>query len=273
MSQRKGNVYTFGFAVAVCLACSIVLALAATALKPRQVANARLDIMKNLLVSVGHDYAKLTAMQPEEVFGLYDKEFDEILLDKNNEPAGRDFMVSELVKLGYEEAELQELGTTDLLNRFRSKMGILVRRAGERRTDYDPGYKMLFVHKKDGQPDAYVVPIEGYGLWDIIKGYVALGTDLNTVKGITFYEHKETPGLGARITEDWFKDNYKGKEILNEQGDLVSITIAKGKAEDAGPHTVDGISGATLTGDGINQFLERDLETYEPYFKTLRQGS
>ncbi len=270
MSQRKGDLYTLGFAAVVCVVCALILSILATALKPRQLANERLDIVVNLMASVGKDYNNLEAMGSDEVFAMFESEFKALLLDKDNQAQNRDFMETELVKLNYPIGDLKKLDTSSLLGRFNSKAGMLARRAKKSRADYDPRYKMVFIYQPNGNTSGYVVPIEGYGLWDLIKGYLALEVDLNTVKGVSFYQHKETPGLGARIVEDRFKDNFKGKKILDVQGNLVSITVAKGRAGDS-THQVDGISGATLTGDGINGFIKADLERYEPYFKTLRK--
>ena len=109
----------------------------------------------------------------------------------------------------------------------------------------------------------------------MMYGYIALKTDLNTVAGIRFYKHIETPGLGAELAKPDHNEKWIGKKILDEDGSLVSVKVAKGNAEQTHPqeleHYVDGISGATLTGKGINEFLKEDLETYEPYFKTRRQ--
>ena len=270
MSQRKGDFYTFAFAGTVCVICALILSLAATALKPRQDANVRHDIVMNLMATVGKDYKELKKLPKPDAFKMFDEEFETLLLNKDNVAQNRDYMESELVKLKYPEDELKALDTGSLLRRYSGKVGLLARRAGKDREAYDPGYKLVYIYKPGGNPTAYVVPIEGYGLWDLMKGYIALDTDLNTVKGISFYEHKETPGLGARVEEDWFKEQYIGKKILGDSGELTSITIAKGVSP-GGPHDVDGISGATLTGDGINEFMARNLATYEPYFKTMRK--
>ena len=271
MSQPKGSLYTFGFAAAICVICSLILSVASTSLKPLQVQNARLDILKNLLNSVGYSPNELKAKSAGDIIQIYRDEFEILLLDKDNNKAERSFMEAELLRLGYQQNELAALDTDDLLGRFTAKKGILAKRNKQKLMDYDPSYKILYVHKTKGQPDAYVVPIEGFGLWDLIKGYIALDLDLNTVKGISFYWHKETPGLGARITEDWFKKNFEKKRILDEHGELVAVAVAKGSAQ-GNPHKVDGISGATLTCQGLTTFLKTDLERYEPYFKTLRQN-
>lgn len=268
--QRKGDLYTFIFAASICVVCALVLSLAATALKPMQMENARHDVVVNMMSTVGQDVAELRKLPKDEIFAKFEEEFDTILLNKDNEPVERGFMEDELLKLNYPKEELEQLDTGLLLARFNTKIGLLARKNDKSRSEYDPGLKVLYTYKEGGETSAYIVPIEGYGLWDLMKGYIALGLDLNTVKGITFYEHKETPGLGARVEEAWFKENFIGKKILDQGGDLVAITVVKGEAPDDALHRVDGISGATLTGDGINEFLLRNLSVYEPYFKTLR---
>lgn len=268
MSQRKGNTYTFVFYGTICVICALILSLAATALKPQQEANARHDVVMNLMATVGKDYKALSKLPKQEVFDMFDQNFQTLVLDKDNQTADRTFMESELVKVGYPLEMVKDWDTGTLLNRFNRKVGFLARKAGKSLAEYDPGYKVVYLYQPGGQLEAYVIPIEGYGLWDLMKGYFALDLDLNTVKGISFYEHKETPGLGARVEEDWFKQNFIGKKIL-ENNSLVSIKVAKGQSQ-GGEHEVDGISGATLTGEGVTEFLLSDLTRYEPYFQTLR---
>ena len=280
MSKSKGTTYTFVFATAVCIGCSLILAVSATVLQPRQKDNIKLDIVQNILISVGHTQTELAAKSPSENFELFKNEFDTIIIDKNNQKQDRTFMETELKKLSYEDDTLKAMTEGELVNVFKAKSFLLARKAGKNRNEYDPDYKLVYAYNPShGSPEAYVIPISGYGLWDIVKGYLALDVDLNTVKGITFYEHKETPGLGALITEPWFKDQFKGKKIINPQGGLVSVTIARGKASDtiSSPaeleHYVDGISGATLTGKGLNHFIKANLVVYEPYFAILRKNS
>ena len=110
---------------------------------------------------------------------------------------------------------------------------------------------------------------------DMIGAMNVEGLDI-PIAGVKFYQHGETPGLGGEIAKNWFKDNFKGKKIISQEGELVSITIVKGKVkgripDDQADHYVDGISGSTLSGNGLNQFLKEDLETYEPYFNFIRK--
>ena len=105
-------------------------------------------------------------------------------------------------------------------------------------------------------------------------GYFAIEPDASTAKGITFYKHKETPGLGAEVDKDWFKNNFIGKKFIDDSGNLVSIEVIKGFVSDKDPnakHKVDGISGATVTGNGLTTLLKADLQKYEPYFAKIRK--
>lgn len=118
-----------------------------------------------------------------------------------------------------------------------------------------------FVFGSEDHPEAYVLPVSGKGLWSTIKGFLALEADRNTVRGISFYEHGETPGLGGEIEKDRFIREFKGKKIFRD-GKLVSITIAKARLPEPSEYAVDGISGASLTTGGINRFLKDDLLNY-----------
>jgi len=95
--------------------------------------------------------------------------------------------------------------------------------------------------------------------------------DLNTVKGITFYKHGETPGLGGEIEKKWFQENFIGKKIFNDGGKLMSVSVAKGKAMDEN-HEVDGISGATITSKGVSDFLKNDLLRYIDFLTIHRSN-
>jgi len=129
----------------------------------------------------------------------------------------------------------------------------------------------------NGQVISYAIPVSGYGLWSYLYGYFALKSDGATVVGITFYQHGETPGLGAECEKPWFQNNFVGKRIVNSRGEFVSIGVVKGKVNDViakekRDNFVDGISGATVTSKGIQTFLKRDLANYEALSKRLREG-
>ena len=132
-----------------------------------------------------------------------------------------------------------------------------------------PVFKFVDASNKN-QVDAYILPMFGNGLWNNIWGYLALEKDLNTIKGVVFDHTGETPGLGARITEESVQDRYTNKLIFDQQGKLVSVNMLKGEGNSAatlGEHKVDGMSGATLTGKGVNEMFYTYLSYYLPYIK------
>ena len=117
-------------------------------------------------------------------------------------------------------------------------------------------------------PSKYAFPILGKGLWSTLYGYLALNSDLETIAGISFYKHGETPGLGAEIEKDWFLSQFAGKRLYAD-GAPTDFEVAKpGYAE--GDSAVDGISGATLTGNGVEALVRKDAALYATYFNNIK---
>ena len=121
---------------------------------------------------------------------------------------------------------------------------------------------------KDG---SVVVPLYGAGLWGPIWGYVALASDMNTVKGIVLDHSGETPGLGAEITTAKHQAMYVGKTVF-EGEEFVGITLKKGGADKNNPHEVDAITGGTKTSDGVSAMIKDCLVSYKPYFEAAKQS-
>jgi Na+-transporting NADH:ubiquinone oxidoreductase subunit C len=135
-------------------------------------------------------------------------------------------------------------------------------------TKEDRSYPM-YLANVDGKQLA-VIPMVGKGLWGPIWGYVALESDYNTVYGAVFNHKSETPGLGAEISEGFFQEPFEGKKIYDENGNLVSIDVKKGGADASNPHAVDGITGGTITSNGVAEMLERTLGIYDSYFQNSK---
>jgi Na+-transporting NADH:ubiquinone oxidoreductase subunit C len=134
----------------------------------------------------------------------------------------------------------------------------------------------LYVYETGGKVAAYVVPIDTRGLWGPIHGYLAVDADGSTVRGFTVYQHQETPGLGGEIEKAWFQKNFKGKKIVDQEGDFVSVKVAKGQVDEVVPsgrreNYVDGISGATMTGKFLSEGLADILAEYEPVAVRFRK--
>ena len=135
----------------------------------------------------------------------------------------------------------------------------------------------VYLHVKQGDIKSYILPVDSRGLWGRILGYLAIKSDGITVSGFTVYSHSETPGLGGEIEKGWFQKNFAGKKILDDERNLVSVTIAKGKVKERISNSrqknfVDGISGATLTGKFLSAGLKRTLIEYEPLSEKFRKN-
>jgi Na+-transporting NADH:ubiquinone oxidoreductase subunit C len=128
----------------------------------------------------------------------------------------------------------------------------------------------LFISEVDGKI-RYIIPLRGKGLWGPIWGFISLEDDLNSVFGAVFDHKGETPGLGAEINRASFQDPFKGKTIF-EGEDFTSIKVIKGGAKQGDMHGVDGISGGTITSDGVTDMLEERLSMYLPYFAKIKSA-
>jgi Na+-transporting NADH:ubiquinone oxidoreductase subunit C len=114
----------------------------------------------------------------------------------------------------------------------------------------------IYFSTKDNEIDKLILPIRGYGLWGTLYGYISIENDFNTVSGIEFYEHKETPGLGAEVDNPKWKSQWKGKKIYKE--DEVSLAVIKGKVDKSdtdASYKIDGLSGATITSRGVSNMV------------------
>jgi Na+-transporting NADH:ubiquinone oxidoreductase subunit C len=235
-----------GFAAMVCIVCSLALSIANSALRERQTQNVILDQKFNVLKALGVpvvDENGHKVMTGDQVNELFAKAVTTVVLDRNG--AKVDVDVNSLSN--------EELADKDRKSRF-------------------PVY--VFTDPAT-QERKYALHISGMGLWSTLKGYIALNSTCEKIVGLTFYEHAETPGLGAEVEQPWFLKQFPGKSVF-EGGKQLPFIVAKGKAADSAPqslnHAVDGIPGATMTSKGLERFMNKDLATYGPYLARLRRG-
>eukprot|EP00903_Cladosiphon_okamuranus_P000664 g662.t1 len=143
--------------------------------------------------------------------------------------------------------------------------------AKEKKKPADERTLPLFKYENEGD-QFYILSVRGNGLWDEIWGNIALKSDINTIAGASFDHKGETPGLGAEIKDNpTFSNNFEGKEIFRN-GEFVSVKVRKGGAQDP-VYEVDGISGATVTADGVDKMLREGIALYLPYLETLKGGN
>ena len=231
------------FVMIVAFVSSLLLAFIAMSLKPRMDYNVILDKKKSILKSIDIDVNGLTPSQLDEKYNLH---IEEIVINKLGDIVN-DVFLSDILWV-----EDKGTGTTNYILKTSDK-------------EYVNQYYPLY---KTSNPDGYIIPISGKGLWSTLKGYFAIAEDKNTTMGIVFYEHGETPGLGAEVDKPWFQNQFKidrGKKIFNSNSELVSIVLNKKKNTYDKPHEVDGITGATVTANGVTKFLKRDLDRYKNF--------
>jgi Na+-transporting NADH:ubiquinone oxidoreductase subunit C len=233
-------------ALVLCVACSLMVSSAAVLLNERQVANKQLYEKKNILIAAG---LADTATSPEEVNVLYKERVKEMLVDLDE---GTVIPPSEVdYKTFNPRAAASDPETSEEIDVEGPTPGI------DRRAKMAFAYEIL-AEGSDSEIEQYVLPIYGKGLWSTIYGFISLDSDAKTVKGITFYDHGETPGLGGEVENPLWQAKWLGKLARNEEHDVV-ITVAKGTAPTSGPaadYTIDGLSGATITTRGVSNFVQ-----------------
>jgi Na+-transporting NADH:ubiquinone oxidoreductase subunit C len=237
--MQRSPLYTILFATAVCIVCAIVVSSAAVSLKERQDINAALDKQRNVLEAAGLREPG-EKLDPEEVAKRFEK-VERIVIDlETGEP------VSDVDPATFDQArEAKDPATSDPAPPNPS----LVKRI--------PNHALIYrVLDDNGNVDTLVLPIEGYGLWKFLYGFIALESDLNTVRGITFYEHGETPGLGGEVDNPRWKSRWVGRKVFGDDGEP-KIEVIKGFAPPPAeaPYKVDGLSGATLTARGVTNLV------------------
>ncbi len=247
---------TLAVAFLVSLLCSSLVATAAVLLRPRQEANETQHIRRNIvevagLLESGRDVEELFDRIDTRIVDLqtgnYVDDVDPLRFDPLE--AARDPARSLVVP---EELDVAGIGR-------RAKWG------------------SVYLVRTNGELTTLVLPVWGRGLWSMMYGLLALEPDANTVVGIVFYEHGETPGLGDQVGKRPWRELWPGKKLFDESDEL-KLEVVKGRvAPDSplAPYHVDGISGATLTGRGVNGLLHYWVgeHGYGPYLKRVRSQS
>ncbi|MGY5847183.1 Na(+)-translocating NADH-quinone reductase subunit C [Salegentibacter sp. HM20] len=232
VNKTNSNGYTFMFAIIMVIVVASVLAFTATSLQPIQRENVRQEKMQSILATIGVETDRAGAE------ALYDQ-----------------YIVEEL--------SLREDGSVD-----EEVDAFTVDLAKELKRPVSEQIFPLYVADYEGEK-YYIVPLRGNGLWNAIFGYISLKDDVNTIKGATFDHLGETPGLGAEITKEWFKESFADEKIFDESGNLIGVSVVKGNNDSSNKddNRVDAISGATITGDGVSDMISERLKRYLPYFE------
>ena len=242
-------------ALGLCLVCSVVVSTAAVVLKPAQQANKTLDMKRNILMAAG---LLDPALSVEEQFEQVETRL--VSLDEGRFVEGVDPASFDQREAAKDPAQSRAIpGDADPAKLVRRENQALV----------------YLVRDQQGGLDKIILPIRGYGLWSTLHGFMALESDGNTVAGLGFYEHAETPGLGGEVDNPNWKAIWPGKQVY--QGEQVAIQVLKAAVPAGSPDAqwqVDGLSGATLTTKGVDNLVRYWMgdQGFKPLLENLRRG-
>lgn len=255
MSSNDGIGKTFLVAFLLCIVCSVIVSTAAVALKPAQEVNKTLDRKRNILqaagmmqegVSVEEQFAQVETRVVDMRTGRFTDEVDAASYDQRK--AAKESDMSRALTTEEDIARIARL----------------------------ENYALVYlVSDEAGEIDKIILPVHGAGLWSTLYGFIALEADGNTVAGLGFYEHGETPGLGGEVDNPRWKALWPGKQVYRD-GD-VALGLIKGAVDPANANAawqVDGLAGATLTARGVTNLVQFWLgeQGFEPFLDNLKTG-
>lgn len=234
--RRDSVAYTVGFAAVVCLVCAIPIAGAAVLLRPTQAENQRVDRLSKVLGVAG-------------------------LMSATDELSRREILDRFAANISPRVVDLKTGAYVDSVdaNSFDQRAASRDPAQSDKAPENDakvlrvPRLGLIYEVRENDKVKSLIIPIQGYGLWSTMYGYIALEADANTISGITFYEHGETPGLGGEIENPRWQARWKGRVVFDDSARVVVRVVksATGPAE-TDPHRIEGISGSTITSRGVS---------------------
>jgi Na+-transporting NADH:ubiquinone oxidoreductase subunit C len=254
---RSYAVYAILFSAAVASVCAVLVSTAAVTLRDRQAVNAELERRRNVLRAAGV-MREDEALSRDEVEARF-ASFEPVAVDLRTGMADPSFVVA-----GYDQR--RATGDPSSSRPAPPNLAQVVR---------VPHYAVVYKRRdRAGRLELIVLPIDGKGLWSTMYGFLALGSDLSSVRGLAFYQHGETPGLGGEVDNPRWKALWPGRYVFDDEGE-VAIEVVRGAAgpPDEDPHRVDGLSGATITSRGVTATLRFWLgeHGFGPYLERLRE--
>ena len=241
MNKNDTLVKTLFVGISLCLVCSVIISSAAVGLRDQQKYLKQKDQQSKILSAAGlltnqKSIEELFSTIEERVVNLDTGEYEDSLDPKSFD--GKKFEAEDYSRDPLTSIKL----TTDV------DISSLKRREN---------FKKIYIYKEVNEIKAIILPVRGLGLWGTLYGYLAIESDLNTIIGLEYFSHKETPGLGAEVDNPRWKSQWKGKNIYSSAGEI-KIEVIKGLVEPESPekkYQVDGLSGATVTSRGVSNML------------------
>ena len=246
-------------AVLLCMVCSVLVTSSAVILREKQTKNKQLDIKKNLLLACG--LLENSRASEEEILEAYKSVNGEVVDLATGETVNNiDPDSFDQKKMAKDPSQNYQISSEKDL------AGIKVR------SKYAVAYRIL----EQGRTSMVVLPINGKGLWSTLYGFIALAPDTKTIKGVGFYEHAETPGLGGEVDNVLWKKQWQGKVALNDAYEPI-FQVHKGqvgRTTSDRQSKVDGLSGATITSNGVTGLIRYWLgdDAFGPYLARVRNS-
>jgi Na+-transporting NADH:ubiquinone oxidoreductase subunit C len=266
--NKESNVYTIIFATVMVVIVGGLLAFVSSSLKPAQIANVKNEKMQNVLRAIDPSFklGELKAMSRPEIVELFNQHVKErIIIDYNGEAVfeaktSEDEIDPKNVEDAFNLNPRKKYATISNITKGCNGDVTCIKSKMIEAKIYSP----LFICEKEGET-VYVTHFSGKGLWDDVWGYVGIKSSRRVNAAV--FDHKgETPGLGSVITADWFQDQYIDKLIEDESAAYKPIKVFK-PGKELNDFSVQGISGATFTGVGVDEMMGRGLVPYYNYFK------
>lgn len=248
---------TFFVVIGLCLICAVFVAASAVGLRPKQVENKLLDAQKNILIATG-------MLNGEDIKAQFEKHVQVRLVNLDTgEFVDQDPLTYDYRKMMKDPAGSDMLDEKDDPAKIKSRAKIA------------PVYLAYLDGVESKNISFVVLPIHGYGLWSTMHGFLALDKDGNTIKGLNYYEQGETPGLGGEIQNPKWVAQFVGKKLLDEAGHPAIKILKPGSANPAAASEVDGLSGATLTSNGVQNTFTfwSGAKGFAPFLTKVRQGA
>jgi Na+-transporting NADH:ubiquinone oxidoreductase subunit C len=285
LKQRDSNSYTIGFMVVLSFFCALILSVLASALaEPKEKAKG-LDRSKQMMIAA-QIYNSDGYFQLSDGHGGYlpaEAESDGTLVPAAKKVAPSQRQLLEVYQARFKPYLVDDKGalhTFEELNINQEDYIAQYKKVGYYTQPDKLIYAILPNSPKDREKvEGYVIPVNGFGLWDAIYGFLAVKPDGNSVIGISWYDQKETPGLGANIAEASWQSQFPGKKLfqpsvsgtINFKTAPLGLTVVRGKVSEVlgtspkAASAVDGMAGATLTGNGVTKAYKDVLESYRPF--------
>jgi len=231
--MNKSNTYIFIYSTVMVVLVAAFLAIAASVLKPFQQKN--LEIAKKL-----------------EILHSVNKGWDAGSADSKNK-----YVEDEYQKYITQSIVLNSAGDT-----LPGKDAFVIEMENEMKKDSTAREFPVFVCSLDDGSVNFIFPVQGKGLWGPIWGYLAIASDMSTIAGAFFDHEAETPGLGAEINTRWFQEQFFNKKLFDEKGNFISIKVLKSSEPKIPDHSVDAISGGTITSKGLEATIHDSMINY-----------